>query len=283
MEDKDKEGEGESVQQFNSNFKEFYEKQNEAKRAARERSEAVRAQRERERLEMASGSIDDLFTEAGRVAKRRGEGKVSEEEEEESDDEEEEIVDLKTDADHKERQKEAEAKEQASKNKKKKEAILDPDDFVQTVDLTKKRRLPDVGLGDGEEEDGAEDFDAQAQAVSEAFAGDDVTSEFKSEKAAEVEKGRPKDLDLTLPGWGSWGGEGLKVSKRKRRRFTVRAPPPPKRRDENRGHLILSEKEDEKMKKHQVRTYFKIMSPKKKSCYRFQHIRCSLNVATKTD
>ncbi len=59
-------------------------------------------------------------------------------------------------------------------------------------------------------------------------------------------------MDLTLPGWGSWGGEGIKVSRRKRRRFTVRAPPPPRRRDDNRGHLIINEKEDEGLRKHQV-------------------------------
>ena len=210
---------GESVEEFNSNFKEFWSKQNEAKQRAREMSEAARLQRERERLEMASATMDDLFTEAGRVAQRRmqkkGDDESEEEEEVEEEDEEEDMsMALKTDADHKARQKEAEAKEAKSKKKKKEDAVLDPDKFVQTVDLTKKKRLPDLsagGDGDEDEEDGAEDFDAQAAAISEAFAGDDVTTDFVSEKQAEVEKGRPKDVDLTLPGWGSWGGEGLKV------------------------------------------------------------------------
>ena len=36
--------------------------------------------------------------------------------------------------------------------------------------------------------------------VQEAFAGDDVVEEFVREKEEEVEKGRPKEVDLTLPG-----------------------------------------------------------------------------------
>ena len=36
--------------------------------------------------------------------------------------------------------------------------------------------------------------------VREAFAGDDVVEEFVREKEKEVEKGKPKDVDLTLPG-----------------------------------------------------------------------------------
>ena len=61
-----------------------------------------------------------------------------------------------------------------------------------------------------------------------------------------------KDLDLTLPGWGEWGGGGLVPSKRKRRRFTIKAPPAEKRRDENSGHLILNLDKDTKLSKHQV-------------------------------
>jgi len=61
-------------------------------------------------------------------------------------------------------------------------------------------------------------------------------------------------VDLSLPGWGSWGGEGLAVSKRKRKRFTVKAPPAKARRDDNRGHLIVNESaEMASVRKHQVR------------------------------
>jgi len=36
--------------------------------------------------------------------------------------------------------------------------------------------------------------------VHEAFAGDDVVEEFVQEKEKETEKGKPKEVDLTLPG-----------------------------------------------------------------------------------
>ncbi len=63
---------------------------------------------------------------------------------------------------------------------------------------------------------------------------------------------RPKNIDLTLPGWGDWGGHGLAVSKRKRKRFTIRAPPAPKRRDENKAHLILNVDKESGVRAHQV-------------------------------
>jgi len=36
--------------------------------------------------------------------------------------------------------------------------------------------------------------------VREAFAGDDVVEEFVREKEKEIEKGKPEEVDLTLPG-----------------------------------------------------------------------------------
>ena len=40
----------------------------------------------------------------------------------------------------------------------------------------------------------------QLLAVQEAFVGDDVVDQFVREKEEEVEKSRPKEIDLTLPG-----------------------------------------------------------------------------------
>ena len=41
---------------------------------------------------------------------------------------------------------------------------------------------------------------AHLLSVHEAFAGDDVVSEFARDKAEAVERGRPREVDLTLPG-----------------------------------------------------------------------------------
>merc|ERR1712037_642589 len=97
-----------------------------------------------------------------------------------------------------------------------------------------------------------EEEQSQKDLIAEAFADDDVVESFRAEKEALVAASKPKNIDLTLPGWGEWGGGGAVPSKRKRKRFTVKAPPPEKRRDENTGHLILNTDRDDKIRKHQV-------------------------------
>lgn len=57
--------------------------------------------------------------------------------------------------------------------------------------------------------------------IKEAFAGDDVISDFLKDKKKQEEAGQPKVVDLTLPGWGEWGGVGLKPSRRKRRKWDI--------------------------------------------------------------
>ena len=54
--------------------------------------------------------------------------------------------------------------------------------------------------------------------IAQAFADDDVIEEFQRDKEMDVDRNKPKDIDLTLPGWGDWGGAGIQVSKRKKRR-----------------------------------------------------------------
>jgi U3 small nucleolar RNA-associated protein 14 len=52
--------------------------------------------------------------------------------------------------------------------------------------------------------------------IKRAFAGADVIGEFEAEKKQTVEDEDEKIIDSTLPGWGSWVGEGL--SKREKAR-----------------------------------------------------------------
>uniref|UniRef100_A0A158P9M9 U3 small nucleolar RNA-associated protein 11 n=1 Tax=Angiostrongylus cantonensis TaxID=6313 RepID=A0A158P9M9_ANGCA len=64
-------------------------------------------------------------------------------------------------------------------------------------------------------------FIDQAHIVAEAFKDDDVIGDFEEDK--EFVKGeRPKDVDLTLPGWGCWVGPGITERKR-RKRFIIKA------------------------------------------------------------
>jgi len=125
---------------------------------------------------------------------------------------------------------------------------VDPDNFINVEPKDIGSDLPEI-IGYNELEEDNED---QRDIIAEAFADDDVVESFKAEKAALIEAKKPKDIDLTLPGWGEWGGGGAVPSKRKRKRFTVKAPPVHKRKDENSGHLILNTEKDDKLRTHQV-------------------------------
>ncbi|XP_016065564.1 PREDICTED: EF-hand calcium-binding domain-containing protein 6 isoform X1 [Miniopterus natalensis] len=94
---------------------------------------------------------------------------------------------------------------------------------------------------------------AQKQMVKEAFVGDDVIRDFLEERREAVEASKAKDVDLALPGWGEWGGAGLKPGARKRHRFLVKAPEGPPRKDRNLPNVILSEKRNIHAAAHQVR------------------------------
>ncbi|XP_060944434.1 U3 small nucleolar RNA-associated protein 14 homolog A [Limanda limanda] len=88
--------------------------------------------------------------------------------------------------------------------------------------------------------------------IKEAFAGDDVMSDFLRDKRNQEDAGRPKVVDLTLPGWGEWGGGGLKPSRNKRRRFRIKTVLPPPRKDQHLPSVIISEKRNSSISLHQV-------------------------------
>lgn len=87
--------------------------------------------------------------------------------------------------------------------------------------------------------------------IAQAFASDDVIEEFQVEKQDIIDSEKVKDIDLTLPGWGEWGGKDLKPSKRKQKRFIVKAPEV-ERKDKNLTNVIISESVDHSIRKHQV-------------------------------
>ncbi|XP_067676071.1 U3 small nucleolar RNA-associated protein 14 homolog A-like [Haliotis asinina] len=113
------------------------------------------------------------------------------------------------------------------------------------------------------DEDGGMDLEEQQRmTIAQAFADDDVIDEFTKEKANIVDRDKPKSIDLTLPGWGEWGGTGLKPSRKKKKRFTLKGPDAAPRRDRDLGNVIISEKLDDAIAKHQVsRLPFPYTSP----------------------
>lgn len=86
---------------------------------------------------------------------------------------------------------------------------------------------------------------SQASLVREAFADDDIFSEFKSEKDAAVDAETPKVEDITLPGWGVWGGAGISAEKSKGKTRVLlhkKGLDPKARLDKDLKHVIINER-----------------------------------------
>ncbi|KAK7463473.1 hypothetical protein VKT23_006822 [Stygiomarasmius scandens] len=94
----------------------------------------------------------------------------------------------------------------------------------------------------------------QRELVARAFAGDNVVKAFEDAKRAEIAADAPKEVDTTLPGWGSWGGAGTTKAKLKPHLIKKVAGVDPKSRaDYGKGHVIISEKKDKKAAKYLVK------------------------------
>ncbi|KAK8919552.1 hypothetical protein H634G_03202 [Metarhizium anisopliae BRIP 53293] len=82
--------------------------------------------------------------------------------------------------------------------------------------------------------------------VARAFAGDDVVAEFAREKGEIAEADDDKVIDNTLPGWGSWVGDGVSNREKKRHqgRFLTKVEGIKKkdRKDAKLDRVIINEK-----------------------------------------
>ncbi|QPG94395.1 hypothetical protein C2857_005892 [Epichloe festucae Fl1] len=82
--------------------------------------------------------------------------------------------------------------------------------------------------------------------IARAFAGDDVVAEFAREKDAVAEADDDKVIDNTLPGWGSWVGDGVSNREKKRHqgRFLTKVEGVKKkdRKDAKLDKVIINEK-----------------------------------------
>ncbi|CEJ91160.1 hypothetical protein VHEMI06892 [[Torrubiella] hemipterigena] len=82
--------------------------------------------------------------------------------------------------------------------------------------------------------------------IARAFAGDDVYEEFAREKAELADEQDDQIIDNTIPGWGSWVGEGISNREKKRHtgRFLTKVKGVQKqdRKDAKLDKVIISEK-----------------------------------------
>ncbi|XP_077920504.1 U3 small nucleolar RNA-associated protein 14 homolog A isoform X2 [Halichoerus grypus] len=137
----------------------------------------------------------------------------------------------------------------APKEKKRKEQMIDLQNLLTTKSPSVKSLAVPMTVEELEDEEERD----QKRMIKEAFAGDDVIRDFLKEKREAVEASKPKDVDLTLPGWGEWGGMGLKPSAKKRRRFLIKTPEGLPRKDKNLPNVIINEKRNVHAAAHQVR------------------------------
>ncbi|KAK9494847.1 small-subunit processome [Lipomyces doorenjongii] len=89
----------------------------------------------------------------------------------------------------------------------------------------------------------------QRELVKRAFAGDDVVREFQEEKQKTVEDEGDKEVDVTLPGWGSWTGKGVRKPQKK---FIqkIEGINPKNRQDSKLKNVIINEKAAKKSAKY---------------------------------
>ncbi|XP_062565395.1 U3 small nucleolar RNA-associated protein 14 homolog A [Armigeres subalbatus] len=138
------------------------------------------------------------------------------------------------------------------------EVTINPKQFVQMKPKHLLNAIPDfttVGELSGEDEDEHGDPERnQKLTIAEAFEDDDIVVDFEKEKQDERERNKPKEVDLSLPGWGAWGGAGIKkrMPKKTRRKMFKAAPVLP-RRDDNKERVIINEDAaNQKMSAHLV-------------------------------
>ncbi|ANB10978.1 Utp14p [Sugiyamaella lignohabitans] len=88
----------------------------------------------------------------------------------------------------------------------------------------------------------------QRELVKRAFAGDDVVEEFQEEKRQKIADEGDKEIDVTLPGWGSWGGSSIKKKKKVIKK--VQGIQADKRQDARLKNVIINEKVNKKSSKY---------------------------------
>ncbi|KAF8645236.1 hypothetical protein AX16_008063 [Volvariella volvacea WC 439] len=94
----------------------------------------------------------------------------------------------------------------------------------------------------------------QRDLVALAFAGDNVVKQFEETKKRAIAEDAPREVDTTLPGWGSWGGTGTRKGPSKP--HLIKKLPgidPKSRADYDKAHIIISEKRDKKAAKYLVK------------------------------
>eukprot|EP00099_Drosophila_melanogaster_P021540 NP_648781.1 uncharacterized protein Dmel_CG12301 [Drosophila melanogaster] len=134
---------------------------------------------------------------------------------------------------------------------------IDPNKVTTLVFTQKKGNSG--GFNDALIDDEAAEYDEEDAAaerqltISQAFEDDDIVADFNRDKSKDSEL-KNTELQLALPGWGSWAGAGIskEVMERRNKRLLLKLAAPEKRRDENKDNLYLNESASKQARQHMV-------------------------------
>ncbi|XP_018795132.1 PREDICTED: U3 small nucleolar RNA-associated protein 14 homolog A [Bactrocera latifrons] len=116
-----------------------------------------------------------------------------------------------------------------------------------------------IGVADDDVDlSGDEDSDTvyldRQMTISQAFEDDDIIADFTRDKAKESEV-KDEEIDLFMPGWGSWAGAGISAERQatiKNKRLVLKLAKKEKRRDDNKGGLYINETTSKQLRSHLV-------------------------------
>uniref|UniRef100_A0A034WGJ6 U3 small nucleolar RNA-associated protein 14-like protein A n=1 Tax=Bactrocera dorsalis TaxID=27457 RepID=A0A034WGJ6_BACDO len=94
----------------------------------------------------------------------------------------------------------------------------------------------------------------QQMTISQAFEDDDIIADFTRDKAKDSEV-KDAEIDLFMPGWGSWAGAGISAERQaaiKNKRLVLKLAKKEKRRDDNKGGLYINETASKQLRSHLV-------------------------------
>lgn len=123
------------------------------------------------------------------------------------------------------------------------------------LQMSETKESLDADDSEAEEENGRLPIVLRNQdLVRKAFAGDEVVADFEKDKAEIMRDEDEKIIDVTLPGWGNWTGEGVskKVLKRNKGHLLEREGgiPQERRKDAKLERVIINEKRVKKNAKY---------------------------------
>ncbi|EDV40181.1 uncharacterized protein Dana_GF24082 [Drosophila ananassae] len=134
---------------------------------------------------------------------------------------------------------------------------IDPNKVATIVWKQKKTNsngINDVLIDDEGADYEEDDVAADRQlTISQAFEDDDIVADFNRDKTKDSEL-KNTEIQLALPGWGSWAGAGIskEVMERRNKRLLLKLAAPEKRRDENKDNLYLNENGSKQAREHLV-------------------------------